>query len=53
VQVFAYVCADTVEEHIAATIAHKRCLFSLLVGGIEIDTPARRDRADLFAAVGV
>ena len=53
VQVFAYVCANTVEERIAETIARKQRLFDMFVDGIETDALARLDLADLLRAVGV
>jgi SNF2 family DNA or RNA helicase len=53
VQVFAYVCGDTVEERIAETIARKQRLFDMFVDGIEIASLARLALADLLHAVGV
>ena len=53
VQVFAYVCAGTVEERIAEIIAGKQRLFDMFVDGIETDALARLDLADLLHAVGV
>ncbi len=52
VQVFAYVCGDTVEERIAQTIARKQKLFDMFVDGIETDSLARLELSDLLAAVG-
>ncbi len=53
VQVFAYVCGNTVEERIAAIIARKQKLFDLLVDGVDVAALARLELADLLhAAVG-
>jgi SNF2 family DNA or RNA helicase len=53
VQVFAYVCADTVEQRIGEIIAHKQRLFDMLVDGVDVDWLARLDLGDLLRAVGV
>ena len=53
VQVFAYVCGETVEERIAEIIAHKQTLFDLFVDGVETESLARLDLGDLLRAVGV
>ena len=53
VQVFAYVCGNTVEERIAAIIARKQKLFDMFVDGIEIAALAKLELADLLhAAIG-
>ena len=53
VQVFAYVCGETVEERIAEIIAHKQTLFDLFVDGVETESLARLDLGDLLRAIGV
>jgi SNF2 family DNA or RNA helicase len=53
VQVFAYVCGNTVEERIAAIIARKQKLFDMFVDGIEIASLAKLGLGDLLhAALG-
>ncbi len=53
VQVFTYLCRDTVEERIAAIIAGKQALFDLHVDGGGTEALARLALADLLEAVGV
>ncbi len=50
VQVFAYLCADTVEERIAAILEKKRMLFSDLIDGVPARALARLDLNDLLRA---
>jgi SNF2 family DNA or RNA helicase len=50
VEVFAYLCADTVEERIAAILDEKRRLFSDLVDGVPARALARLDLDDLLRA---
>ena len=52
VQVFTYVCGDTIEQRIAAIIAGKQALFDLLVDGIG-DGLGGLTLADLLLAAGV
>ena len=53
VQVFAYVCGDTVEERIAAIIAEKQTLSDMIIDDRHQDTLARLSLADLLRAVGM
>lgn len=53
VQVFAYVCGDTVEERIAAIIAGKQTLADMIIDDRHHDALARLSLADLLQAVGV
>ena len=53
VQVFAYTCANTIEDRIADLIAHKQRLSDLLVDDVDPDAFQRLDLHDLLAAIGV
>jgi SNF2 family DNA or RNA helicase len=53
VQVFTYVCADTVEIRIAEIIAGKQKMADLLVDGIDVEALAHWDKADLLMAAGM
>jgi SNF2 family DNA or RNA helicase len=50
VQVFAYLCADTIEERIAAILAEKRALFADLVDGVPMRALGRLDLDTLLRA---
>jgi SNF2 family DNA or RNA helicase len=50
VQAFAYLCADTIEERIAAILAAKRALFADLVDGVAMPALARLDLDSLVEA---
>jgi SNF2 family DNA or RNA helicase len=50
VQVFAYLCADTVEERIAKILEEKRALFSDLIDGVPTRALGRLDLDDLLRA---
>lgn len=52
VQVFTYVCADTVETRIAQIIAGKQKMADLLVDGVDVEALAHWDKADLLVAAG-
>ena len=47
VQVFAYLCVDTIEERIAELLAEKRALFADLVDGVPVTALARLDLGSL------
>jgi SNF2 family DNA or RNA helicase len=51
VQVFAYICADTIEERIRDILAEKRALFADLVDGVPMRALARLDLDSLIRAV--
>ena len=53
VQVFSYLCGDTIEDRIAAIIARKQALFDTYVDGIDLPDLRRLGLADLLEAVGV
>lgn len=53
VQVFAYVCANSVEERIADIIAEKQMMSDMLVDDLQPETTARLDLNDLIRAAGV
>jgi hypothetical protein len=48
--VFAYLCAGTIEERIAALLAEKRTLFADLVDGVPVTALARLDLDSLVRA---
>lgn len=50
VQVFVYICRNSIEERIAAIIARKQALFDLFVDGIDVAGLARLELADLLEA---
>ncbi|HKN29460.1 MAG TPA: DEAD/DEAH box helicase [Roseiarcus sp.] len=50
VQVFAYLCADTVEERIAAILDEKRTLFTHLIDGVPARALGALDLDDLLRA---
>ena len=50
VQVFAYLCADTVEERIAKILDEKRRLFSDLIDGVPTRALGRLDLDSLLRA---
>jgi SNF2 family DNA or RNA helicase len=50
VQVFAYLCADTIEERIAELLAEKRALFADLVDGVPVTALARFELDSLVRA---
>lgn len=50
VQVFAYVCADTIEERISEVLKQKRALFADLVDGVTTAALARLDLDALLRA---
>jgi SNF2 family DNA or RNA helicase len=50
VQVFAYLCADTIEERIDEILAEKRALFADLVDGVTTNALARLDLDSLLRA---
>jgi SNF2 family DNA or RNA helicase len=51
VQVFAYLCANTIEERIDDILAEKRALFADLVDGVTTNTLTRLDLDSLLRAV--
>lgn len=53
VQVFAYICGNTIEQRIADIIARKQALSDMLVDGIGIGSLAQLNLADLMLAVGM
>jgi len=50
VEVFAYLCADTVEERIAKILEEKRALFADLIDGVPTSSPGRLDLDALLRA---
>ncbi|MBN8892596.1 MAG: hypothetical protein BGP12_04275 [Rhodospirillales bacterium 70-18] len=52
VQVFGYVCADTIETRIAAIVARKQALFDMYVDGVDMAALAGLELDDLLEAVG-
>jgi SNF2 family DNA or RNA helicase len=50
VQVFAYLCAGTIEERIAELLAEKRALFADIVDGVPVGALARLDLDSLVRA---
>jgi SNF2 family DNA or RNA helicase len=50
VQVFAYLCADTIEERINRILAEKRALFADLVDGVPMNALVRLDLDSLLRA---
>ena len=50
VQVFAYLCADTVEERIAKILEEKRALFADLIDGVPASSLGRLDLDTLLHA---
>jgi SNF2 family DNA or RNA helicase len=50
VQVFAYLCADTIEERIDEILTEKRALFADLVDGVTTNALARLDLDSLLRA---
>ena len=50
VQVFAYICADTIEERIRDILTEKRALFADLVDGVPINSLTRLDLDSLLRA---
>jgi len=53
VQVFSYLCPDTIETRIAAIIARKQALFDTFVDGVDTADLGRLRLDDLLEAVGV
>jgi len=51
VHVYSYLCANTVEERVAAVLAQKRHLFADVVDGVSLRHVRRLDLADLLSAV--
>lgn len=51
VHVYSYLCANTVEERVAAILAEKRQLFTDLVDGVSLRHIRRFDLADLLSTV--
>jgi SNF2 family DNA or RNA helicase len=50
VEVFAYLCADTVEERIARILEEKRALFADLIDGVPASALGRLDLDSLIRA---
>ncbi len=50
VQVFAYLCADTIEERINHILAEKRALFADLIDGVPMNALGRLDLDSLLRA---
>jgi SNF2 family DNA or RNA helicase len=53
VHVFAYVCADTIEERIAALLQRKQVLFDEIVDGVTLDLQAKLSADELFGLFGI
>src|SRR6185312_1022894 len=51
VQIYSYLCANTVEERVASILAHKRKMFSDDVEGVSLHELHRLGLAELMAAV--
>jgi SNF2 family DNA or RNA helicase len=51
VNVYTYICADTIEERIATVLAQKRTLFSSFIEGVSLREIRRLELADLLSAV--
>lgn len=52
VRTYAYLCADTIEQRIAAILARKRALFADLVDDVAVPGLRRLDLPTLLEAVG-
>jgi SNF2 family DNA or RNA helicase len=52
VHVYTYVCEDTIEERIDATLRSRQRLFDELVDGVSLDVPERLSAEELLALVG-
>ena len=53
VHVYTYVCENTIEERIDATLRARQRLFDELVDPVSLDLEATLDRDDLFGLVGL
>lgn len=53
VQVFTYICADTIEERIDEILTEKRALFADVIDGVNTESLRRLDIDSLLRAVGV
>ncbi len=53
VQVFAYLCADTIEARIAEILEHKRAIFADLIDDVAISGLRRLTLPELLRSVGV
>ena len=49
VHVYTYVCEETIEERIDATLRARQRLFDELIDGVSLDVPTALDEAELFA----
>jgi SNF2 family DNA or RNA helicase len=53
VHVYAYVCADTIEERIASLLHRKQALFDELVDGVSLDLTTLLTHDELFGLFGL